>query len=176
MGIEDSSDRMYTTYDWDYDGAWNSMPSATKASASASASGAEDRVAPVAGEEKAVQEHVHRLVNVAGVSKESASELFVAEKTLPMFATGSEYQKRYSVPAAHRQRAVASAMKVQKAARDCLTKVTAPSKRGATGLAAPHYPATVQNTIPRTTYQSAFGSKRMVGLPVRIRMLAAKQK
>ena len=123
-----------------------------------------------------MEEKVQKLVEVPGVSKESASELFVAEKTLPMFATGTEYQKRYSVPAARRQRAIDSAVKQQGAARKCLTKVEPPSSRGVSAITAPRYPGAIQNTIPRTTYESAFGGKRMVGLPVRIRLLASKSK
>ena len=73
----------------------------------------EDGIKAQAAKAKARAAKIKKLAETKGVAKQSAAELYVAEKMLPFFATGSEYQKRYSVPAAVRQKAVARIVKTQ---------------------------------------------------------------
>ena len=117
-----------------------------------------------------------KLAAQKGVAKQSAAELYVAEKMLPFFATGSEYQKRYSVPAAVRQKAVAKIVETQAKVAAGFRKPKSSSMKNDPILSGGRrYPTSVQNIPVRTSYQSAFGSSRSTSLKARIRQLAAQE-
>ena len=103
-------------------------------------------------------------------ARESASHLYVADKTMPMFATQSSYQADVSTPAAKRmlaKEAVVEAEYRRNAGGACSSK-TGPVLRNR------RYPESVHNKF-MNSYQAAFGSK-MAGLSARIKPRAAERR
>ena len=117
------------------------------------------------------QDKIQSLATQKGVAKQSASELFVAEKMLPFFATGTEYQKKYSVPAAIKQAAVNKVVNSQKKIASKIKKVNRPNTQNNPILRGSFKGLGPQ--INLTSYQSSYGNKRQSSLKARIRALAA---
>ena len=182
-GSVPSAEQFCSTYDWDFDGAWKKYtPSANAAKTrqkkqafAALKQAKEEGVNAQAAKAKARAAKIKALVEAKGVAKQSAAELYVAEKMLPFFATGSEYQKRYSVPAAVRQKAVARIVKTQEKVAAGFRKPSSSAMKNNPILSGGRrFPTSVQNIPARTSYQSAFGSGRATSLKARIRRLAAQ--
>ena len=166
-GSVKSKEQMVTTYDWDFDGAWkkfqpkrNQKTKATKLNYNTAA--------------KQRQAKIKALATQKGVSKQSANELYVASKVLSTFATGSEYQKRYSVPAAVRSAAVNKVIVQQKNIASKIKKINRPSTENNPILRGKNL--NMNNMINMTSYQSSFGSSRQPSMKARIRALAAADK
>jgi hypothetical protein len=183
-GSVPSAEQYCSTYDWDFDGAWKKYtPSANASKArqkkqafDALKQAKEDGIKAQAAKAKARAAKIKKLAETKGVAKQSAAELYVAEKMLPFFATGSEYQKRYSVPAAVRQKAVARIVKTQEKVAAGFRKPSGSSMKNNPILSGGRrFPTSVQNIPVRTSYQSAFGSGRATSLKARIRRLAAQE-
>ena len=177
-GSVKSSEQMITTYDWDYEGGWKKFAKSSSSKRNninkkkqANSISAKDVAA------KAAQKRQARITAMAtqkGVGKQSANELYVAEKMLPFFATGSEYQKKYSVPAAVRSVAVAKVVKEQKTIASKIRKVNQPKTENNPILRGRRLG--LNNQINMTSYQSHFGAQRQPSMAARIRQLAAAEK
>ena len=165
MGFCSIQEQFCSTYDWDFDGKWKKFAPSKKNAKTQKKKvqkKQEKKATDAAAQEtkaKAKAAKLKKLAAQKGVAKQSAAELYVAEKMLPFFATGSEYQKRYSVPAAVRQKAVAKIVETQAKVAAGFRKPKSSSMKNDPILSGGRrYPTSVQNIPVRTSYQSAFGS------------------
>jgi hypothetical protein len=176
-GSVKSSEQMMTTYDWDYDGAWKKFrPSKKVGKKNKTKAGTKAAKADIHAAAKraniARQKKIAALATQKGVAKQSASELFVAEKMLPFFATGSEYQKKFSVPAAVRKSAISKVVEKQKSIASKIRKINRPNTENNPILRGKRLG--LQKNINMTSYQSCFGNDRQPSMKARIRALAAE--
>ena len=182
-GSVKSSEQMITTYDWDFDGAWKSFrPKAKKKISKSTSKGtvAAKEGLRVAAEKAAArasrvrQNTIHALATQKGVGKQSANELYVAEKMLPFFATGSEYQKKFSVPAAVRSAAVSKVVEQQKVIASKIKKINRPNTENNPILRGKRLGLLSMKN--ETSYQSSYGGNRQSSIKARVRALAAAEK
>ena len=171
-GSVKSSEQMMTTYDWDFDGAWKKFrPKTIKTKNKNKSKTGSGKAAAQKASNARRQAKIRAMATQKGVAKQSASELFVAEKMLPFFATGSEYQKKFSVPAAVRRAAVSKVVEKQKAIASTIKKITRPATENNTILRGRRLG--LDSMINLTSYQSHFGNNRQPSLKARIGALAA---
>lgn len=168
-GSVKSKTQHVTTYDWDFDGVWKQFSRKRRAAAKQQSGAAGAGGLQAAAQSR--QDKIQSLATQKGVAKQSASELFVAEKMLPFFATGTEYQKKYSVPAAIKQAAVNKVVNSQKKIASKIKKVNRPNTQNNPILRGSFKGLGPQ--INLTSYQSSYGNKRQSSLKARIRALAA---